>query len=266
MPRVVPSQVVDFIDLMAIGTTDSGQKVVTPEVILQLRGLIDLLDHVPDELIPLSGDDYNNWVLSVNAIRDFVLRYSAVGNLRGTVTLQYLDRSGRHDPVEVLRSLLVDCSDQVPSSDAQDLIFLKDHEFRDVLRADLYEVTHALAVGHWKSATVLAGSALEAMMLWRLDSASTLEDRRKAISSLGLSSNLDANDLTARSWGLHEYTEVAAKLGLISSRTATAVRQAKEFRNLIHPAAAIRKKQKSSRGTAFAAVAAVEFLIEDVSG
>ncbi len=71
-------------------------------------------------------------------------------------------------------------------------------------------------------------------------------------------------DLTARSWTLSHYIEVAAHLGLIRDTTAEQARLAKDYRNLIHPAATIRLKQECHRGTALGAAAAVEFVIRDL--
>lgn len=66
-------------------------------------------------------------------------------------------------------------------------------------------------------------------------------------------------------WVLHEYVEVAAHLDLIESETTALVRQAKDFRNLIHPGRAIRLGQKCDRATALAALAAVEFVVRDLT-
>ncbi len=73
------------------------------------------------------------------------------------------------------------------------------------------------------------------------------------------------SDLTARSWTLHHYIEVAAHLRIIGERTAEQARLAKDYRNLIHPAAAIRLKEECHRGTALGAAGAVEFVIRDLA-
>src|SRR5262249_61069549 len=74
----------------------------------------------------------------------------------------------------------------------------------------------------------------------------------------GKSTTLEERDL-------HYYTEMAASLALIKPETATQVRLVKDFRNLIHPGRAIRKKQKCDRGTALAASAGLEFVIRDLT-
>jgi len=66
-------------------------------------------------------------------------------------------------------------------------------------------------------------------------------------------------------WELHSFIEVAAKLEVIGEDTAQQARLAREYRNLIHPGREKRLGQKCDRGTALAAVAAVEFVVRDLS-
>ncbi len=56
-----------------------------------------------------------------------------------------------------------------------------------------------------------------------------------------------------------------AHLGLIKPDTAARCRQTKDFRNLIHPGRALRLSQKIDRATALEAVAAVEFVVRDLT-
>ena len=72
-------------------------------------------------------------------------------------------------------------------------------------------------------------------------------------------------DLEGPGWHLHEYVEVAAHLGVIKPETATLVRLAKDFRNLIHPGRAVRLGQNCDRATALGALAAVEAVARDLT-
>ena len=65
-------------------------------------------------------------------------------------------------------------------------------------------------------------------------------------------------------WYLSDYIVVAKELTLIQEKTATQARLVAGFRNLIHPGRAARTGQSCDRGTAYAALAAIEFVIEDV--
>ena len=71
-------------------------------------------------------------------------------------------------------------------------------------------------------------------------------------------------DANIEKWDLHEYTEVAAQLGIIKADTAAQVRLARTVRNLIHPGRAQRLGQKADRFTALSALAAVEGIARDL--
>ena len=72
------------------------------------------------------------------------------------------------------------------------------------------------------------------------------------------------NDLTAWEWSLHPYIEIAFELQEISKATVESCRNAKYYRNLIHPAAAERDSEKTSRGTAHSTLGAAYRTIEDL--
>lgn len=72
-------------------------------------------------------------------------------------------------------------------------------------------------------------------------------------------------DANPERWDLHVYVEVSANLGIITAETATLVRLAKDFRNLIHPGRAIRVGQMCDRATALGALAAVEAVARDLT-
>ena len=66
-------------------------------------------------------------------------------------------------------------------------------------------------------------------------------------------------------WGLDAYIKVARALTLIKENTAKQATLAKDFRNLIHPGRSARVKEVCDRGTAHSALAAVEFIVRDLS-
>jgi hypothetical protein len=70
---------------------------------------------------------------------------------------------------------------------------------------------------------------------------------------------------TAEEWSLGTYIDLAEKLKLIEKDTAIQARQAQDFRNLIHPGRAIRLRTKCDRGTSLAALAAIEFVVRDLT-
>jgi ribosomal protein L30E len=139
-------------------------------------------------------------------------------------------------------------------------------EFRQSLRIDISNATRALANAEWKAATVLAGSVVEALLLWALLQRPT--DIPKAIAALlkkGTLGKDPGTNLESESWVLHVYIEVAAELNVIKTDTATQARLAKNFRNLIHPGRTLRLGQVCNRGTALSALAAVEHVVGDLT-
>src|SRR5262249_39464851 len=115
-------------------------------------------------------------------------------------------------------------------------------------------------------ATVLAGSAAEALLLWALKQRPPA-NITSAIASLrasgGLSTNPDPNDLER--WNLYEFIQVAENLGVIKPNTAKQARLAKDFRNFIHPGVAQRLGEKCDRATALSSVAGMEHVVRDLT-
>jgi len=129
---------------------------------------------------------------------------------------------------------------------------------------DLSEVNRALFDGEWKAATVLGGSVIEALLLWKLQQLPPTEVDT-AITELRASGKLTQQPHTQlERWDLHEFTEVAARLAITKPDTADQVRLARKFRNFIHPGRSQRLGQRCDRATALSAVAGVEHAIRDL--
>lgn len=159
---------------------------------------------------------------------------------------------GGKNVLRLIREALAKCSDQAPSSTTTELAFITDGGLRDSIRLDLSTATSALHNGEWKTATVLAGSAAEALLLWAISSAPNLPNLVNKPKGL------------PESWGLGDYVTVATSLGLIKSATSQQTILAQNFRNLIHPGRARRLGEICDRGTAFTALAAVELIVRDL--
>jgi hypothetical protein len=141
------------------------------------------------------------------------------------------------------------------------LLCIPDPAFREGLRLDISTAEQALANGEWKATTVLAGSVVEALLLWALQQA-TAPDLEIAIKTVVTKKTLPRPpQRELERWDLSEYIAVAEELTLIDTSTAMQARLAKDFRNLIHPGRAQRLVQVCDRGTALAALAAVEMVV-----
>jgi hypothetical protein len=169
------------------------------------------------------------------------------------------------NPIALVRRALSSCPDEFPSASTAGLDFIGEADLRESLRMDLSAGNQALANGEWKAATVLGGSLIEALLLWRLqkcEGGKVTQSSTRLFNSRKLKKK-PANDLTR--WDLSHYIEVAADLEVITEETAIQARLAKDYRNLIHPGRSERLKQKCDRATALSAVAAVEHLIRDLT-
>jgi hypothetical protein len=179
------------------------------------------------------------------------------------VELPVLEELGNRNPVAILRDLLAKCPDEFPEPSSSELNFITDIDLRDALRIDISAVHRGLSNSEWKAATVLAGSVIEALLLWALQklSATKLALAASNVYSVKkVARRLDPKDITL--WGLSDYIEMAAEIKIIDPDTANQIRVVKNFRNLIHPGKATRLGQACNRGTALAAAGGMELLIQ----
>ncbi len=75
---------------------------------------------------------------------------------------------GQQNPILLIHAALHECPDQVPAPQVGGLEFIKDPDQRHDLRADMTTVTNAVKNAEWKAATVIAGSLVEALLLWAI--------------------------------------------------------------------------------------------------
>ena len=261
MPRVVPSKVVEFIDT----TFRACEGIVYLNQIEfgQLAGLVDLGDQIPDELLTMDATTYASLVCCKASIRGALSNFTA-DRQAGRHTRPFAV-ARNHSPMQLIRSALAKCPDKSPTASTSELSFITDADLGTDLRTDIGRINKALAAGEWKAATVLAGSAVEALLLWALERR-PMGDVTNAVAALVASKDLTrqpGSDLNR--WGLHEYIEVAASLLVIKHDTAVQTRLTQNFRNLIHPGRAQRLAQKCDRGTALSAVAGVEHVVRDLT-
>ena len=69
MPRVVPSQVVAFIEAIFPDDTLNGNTLGRGNA-GELAGLVGLVDRIPEELLTMSGEDYAMLICSKGHIRE----------------------------------------------------------------------------------------------------------------------------------------------------------------------------------------------------
>jgi hypothetical protein len=262
MQRIVPSQVVNFIDSLPQPVVDGIVKLSDVEP-YGLSATLDLIDQVPDELLSMDRSSYASLVQERAHIRDVFTRWQSdqtAGHQRYSFRF-----NESQSPLSVIRSALAKCPDESPAPSTAGFTFIPDSDLRTNLRNDIGAINRALSNGEWKAATVLAGSVIEALLLWALQQRKP-EDVASAATALVMANTLKhqpSSDL--EQWVLHQYTEVSASLRIIKPDTANQVKLAKEFRNLIHPGRAQRLGQKCDRATALSAAAGAEHVVRDLT-
>ncbi len=259
MPRVVPSQVISFIDEIFPSAQNDPKMRIAADYAPHLAGILRLIGDIPPELIQLSGADYTELIMGISGLDHMIRTWETRGH--GVKPPQRV--RGAH-PVILIRRTLAKCPDESPSPATAELAFIADADLRASIRNDISAASNALHNAEWKGATVLAGSATEALLLWAIQKKSH-SDVSAAVTTL-----IDAgrcpkpHDMDPETSDLHQYIEVAAELGLVSDESANQARLAKQFRNLIHPGRSARLAQACDRATALSALAAVEHVVRDL--
>jgi len=263
MPRIVPSQVVQYIKEIRAQELPNGLMRMSSIGAAPLSTLLRLTEGIPDELLTLDGDEYGSFATAQEQIREMLKTWR--DNRTANQNLFGFDVQKASNPLYTIRDLLVSCQDESPSPSASELKFISDPDLRSVLRNDMGAINRALANGEWKATTVLAGSVIEALLLWKLqlERPARIAAAATALTAAKTFRKDPGPDL--QKWVLHEYTEVADALRLVAPDTIQPVRLAREFRNLIHPGKAQRVGQKCDRATALSAVAGVEHVIRDLT-
>jgi len=263
MPRVLPSQVVPLIEnyFPILKNSADASFILDRGSLNECVSIAQGIESIPAELLnSLATADYVE-LMSNTAILRFTLDCWKAPHVPGAspVKLGWKDKPNQ---IAVIRQKLLKCPDQAVSPKTAGLEFLDDNDFRDTLRLDLSTVTSALSNGEWKAATVLAGSVCEALLLWALkrETSTRPSDVNNAAAKHRVKepNNLDK-------WVLDEYNKVAHEIGIIQQKTFKQVDLAREFRNYIHPGVETRTSARCTIATAHSGIAAVEFIVEDLS-
>src|SRR5690348_7927062 len=155
MPRVVPSQVVELIDLLFPNVRTATQIQVNVGATAHIAAILAFAKSVPSELLTLTGRDLSDYVVSLAMLERVQQLWIAGGGHWN------LSEHRGASPIVLLRRALAKCSDEVPAADTTGLTFIADPDLRESIRRDISAANQDLVNGEWKGATVLAGSATE---------------------------------------------------------------------------------------------------------
>lgn len=261
MPRALPSDAVKLIDAVfpwAASGPPNTRFLVTYANAPGISGLLQLIERLPEETLQLSAEEYSRAVWAIASLKHVAGRIEAGHTSAGGGWP--LPSFGTEDAITLLRRLLSKCPDEGIRSSTSGLEFINDEGLRDALRQDISSTEHALNTGQWKAATVLAGSVVEALLLWNVKGAG---DARRESAVQAAKTNLKLSG-GPDDRGLDQYIRIARELGDISQETGDQARLTKDFRNLIHPGREFRKQMRCDRGTAHAAFAALNLVIADL--
>jgi hypothetical protein len=255
--RVVPSDVVKLIERIWPDVYRRPEPRLTLNYSYRphLQAIVEMYDRIPDDLLAPPRDEYPTLMAAVGGIRAAIVQFNTAGDSR---PIDKTPGLGNIDPVTALRSALLKCPDQVPGQGTADrLSFLGDEALQRDLALDITAAHRSVTAGDWKAATVIAGSVVEALLLWRLQNHDPMP-RDAAAAKRSVKKTVDH-------WDLGEQLAVCQELGILKPETWNLADITRKFRNLIHPGRSIRLAQTCDKGTALAALAAVERVIVDVS-
>jgi hypothetical protein len=262
MPRVVPSQVVSLINQSFPGTENTPDFPIYSASAGVLSAMVRLTNEIPPELLTVGAEDYSDLVCALEGLSSAVNRWLQRGGDEPPARIK------AKSPVSIIREVLTKCPDESPSPTTAALSFISDAALRQSIRLDISAANRDAENGEWKGATVLAGSATEALLLWAIEEAErvTAGTIAVAVGALVTASTLARRPRASPDqWDFIELIEVARHLTRVTDETATQCRLCKNFRNLIHPGRAARLGQVCDRGTALAALAAVELVVRDLT-
>jgi hypothetical protein len=243
MPKVLPSQVVEAIDsLFGPNRNELDGRAVTHVHRAEVHALLALLDEVPSDLIDLRWTEYLEFT-RCRAVLATSLPSWNLGDIRPA-----RDVAGK-DVVERIRRLMKQCHDEAPPAEPE-LRFIADADIRLGIEDRIRAAWTDFNTREWMGATVFAGAALEALLLWGLKRVTLPETPNPPLDKLHLA----------------ELIRLAVKNRVIDEASERQAGLAKDARNLIHPGKALRSGEACNKMTALTALTAVYRVIEELKG
>ena len=239
--RILPSQMVQAIESL-IGRQDSDiySRRLTHPYLADVNAILALLDDVPTELITLSFSDY----VELNKCRSLLAATTSKWTLGDIAPAR--DVNGK-DPVERIRRLMQQCQDRLPPPEPE-LPFIDNSDRRAGIESQMHAAWRNFETQTWLGAKTFAAAALEAILLWVLETKVPPKSLKKR-----------PNDMVL--FDLVEGTKGAA---LITDETATLAHMARDARNLIHPGKVARSGVECSKASALTAFAGLYRVVEDL--
>lgn len=227
--------------------------------------IVGLVEALPPELLPTEVDGHLRVVGSLSAMRAALQSWSGGGHPGHQSQLRESAALGGQHPVVAVLQALRRCPDEAPSETVGGLDFIEDPAARRSMRTDASTAHRALGNGEYKAATVLAGSVVESLLLWRLQALARPERAVAVKKANELRRNSKRSPVTQKElerYSLSEFIDVAEAAEVITGTLASNLRTTNEYRNLIHPGRVLRSGADASQATALYALGGMEGLIE----
>jgi hypothetical protein len=221
--------------------------------------IVNMLDQIPEELLPSDATRYTELLAASSALRAAIGMWQTHGSTYTVNNFAY-----GYSPIFLVRRALEGLSDSVVAFNTAELAFLADEPLTVTLRSDMSTAVSALRNGEWKAATVMAGSVIEALLLWAI-TRHEQPQRKQAMARAVTQGLMKARHDVPDRWHLADYVEVAGELGCIGDDTRTSTRLTKEYRNLIHAGRAQRTGETCNLGTAHIAVGSMDHVVRDLA-
>ena len=127
MRRTMPSQVVLVIEDQFPNVAKLGwnSEPLNTSHLYTLKGIVNLVREIPDELLTLPHEDYAALVLATTVVDEELARHQARGGHRD------LPRPGNSNVASTIYRVLKNCPDEFPPSSSTKLEFLDDAELRE---------------------------------------------------------------------------------------------------------------------------------------
>jgi hypothetical protein len=243
MTKVLPSQVVEAINnLFGPNRNEIDGRAVTHLYRAEVHALLALLDEVPRELIDLPSTEYVEFT-RCRAILATSLPSWNLGDIRPARDV------GGKDVIERIRRLMKQCHDELPPAEPE-LPFIINVDTRLGIEDRIHAAWTDFNAREWMGATVFAGAALEALLLWALKQVKLSEAPTRPLDEVHLP----------------ELIRLAVSHGIIDQSAERQASLAKDARNLVHPGRASRSGEVCSKTTALTALAAVYRVIDELRG
>jgi hypothetical protein len=241
MSKVLPSLIVAAIDsLFGANRNEIDGRAVTNVYRSEVQALLSLLDEVPRELIDLPAQEHVE-LTRCRAVLSIALARWNAGDIAPARDV------GGKDAVERIRRLMRQCHDELPPPEPI-LPFISDADVRFGIEDRIHAAWIDFNAREWMGATVFAGAALEALLLWALKRVKLSEAPKRPLDELRLA----------------ELIRLAMKNRVIGGACEQQASLAKDARNLVHPGKALRSGEACNKTTALTAFAAIYRVIDEL--